>query len=975
MRLGLTLSLGSRKATPTPTGGTFTGAPSITGARGGTLTAVDAPFTGTDTLSRSWVYDDGTVIGSGTTVSDTQPDRSIQLINTLAISGETVSAYRGVQAAAPAYQSNFAASLDGTPLRSISPWAYFGDIAYQDNFKVYGGLVRKTGTYPFEGFAGGRLTNAATSFITDIIFKISSAVIPIVGIGGKTFNIRKGQMGTTDGTVGNYAAPLTDGLHTARFIVDDVAKTIKAYVDGVLVPFPGGAITYTGSLTTNLDIQLSKDDSGFMPIGSDVYGDVKILDLAKIQVVSAAIESRGGLGQYRVVMTGINKASSASQYRIELPSGEMVAPWTGTTQASGAWTASFDIPDFAYQTEYLVIKARNVGGTVTVAALTSSSPVPAVSQQKMRVSMNDSVWGYYAGNTPLRDIAKYSTVTLQPTFAGLFARSRLVGPGDEPGPYGQWNEEYNPALTYPAASDVRWRCMYQGIQYEALSHTPGFVPINNPPNPAATGPYWRPVDSGIALRSLVCDDTTGLIYRHPVDTNREVQFELPWFFPEAKYPFTINGTAVPNAILDFQLNANMTLTSQNVSAGTFVLTVTRDQTDAEGSSNRIIIKRTGPVVPELKLIPSFESGTALSSAPKLADLSVFAAGPRNMQVFSTNQDVTLVHKPTLAKRLKPQAVGWIGEPQWEFDVEQANLLGKDHYVNIPYFADATYVTAYATYLRDNFNPAKKIRVEFCNENWQTGNSAFYQGNLLYDEAVAAGISAIQMQARKHNAMMAIFESVFAGQTDRLIGVFAWQTFTSTTVWASALDFENCYQHVKEISTAPYHSTKIMEYADASTAVKNAVAANDYPAFVTAMRADMTTQIATAIGGVKTLWDWLQTYVVSKSLPVDTIQMNSYEANAHAYVRGAWPIISRAISFYNTFKYSTNMSDMTTLYIDTAATTCPHHMFMFDYAGGLSRGAYGIANADGGFDLMKKTGNLTDNAMAAVIERAGYYNSL
>lgn len=975
-----------QSATPSAaTGGVFTGVPSIAGSRGGTLTGTPAPFSGTDTRTNKWLVD-GVDSGNNTTsFNDTDPSKSVEYRNTLTTSGATVSAFRGVDAAAPAYQSNFAASPDGTPLRNISPWAYFGDPTYQDSLKVYGGIVRKTSTYPFEGFGGGRLTNSATSFIFEQIFKTSPGVIPLLGVGGKTVALRSTEM-QIEATTASYASTLTDGLHTARFIVDDVAKTIKAYVDGILVPFSGGSVSYTGSLNTNIDLQLSKDDSPFMPIGSDVYGDVKILDLAKIQVVSAVIESRGGLGQYRVVISGLNAASSASQYRIELPSGQMVAPWTGTTQASGAWTASFDIPDYAYQTKNLVIKARNVGGTVTVAALTTGSAVPPVSRQKMRVSINDSGWGTIGGNTPTRDIAKYCQVTLQPIGLPINARSVLAGPGDEPGDYAQWNEEYNPALTYPAAGDVRWRCMYQGIQYEALSHTPGFVPINNPPIPGAAGPYWRPVDSGIALSNLVRDDTTGLIYRHPLDPHFEVQIELPWFFPEAKYPFTISGAAldadgnpVTNAILEFTLNPNMTLTSQNAAAGTFVLTTTRDQNDAEGSSNRILIKRTGGVVAELRLTPSFESGAALSSAPKRADLGAFASGPRNMQISSSNQSITFLHKPTLAKRLKPRAMGWTGEPQWEFEVEQANLLGKDHYVNIPYFASATYVTAYATYLRDNFNSAKKIRVEFCNENWQVGNPSFYQGILLYQEATAASITPMQMQARKHNAMMAIFESVFAGQTDRLIGVFAWQTFTSTTDWAAALNFENCYQHVKEISTAPYFATGAMNYDEpgdqASTAVKNAVAANDYAAFVTAMRADMTAAIAVAVGGVKTLWDWLQGYVVSKGLPVDAIQMNSYEANAHAYVRGAWPNKPRAISFYNTFKYSSNMSDMWTLYLDTIATTCPHHVFAFDYAGGISRGALGIANFDGGFDLMKKTGNLTDNAMAAVINRATYYNAL
>lgn len=976
-------------------GGTFTGAPAITGTRGGTLTAVDAPFTGDDTLSRSWVYDDGTIVGSGTTVSDAQPDRSIELINTLAASSETISAFRGVEASAPIYSTDFEAVASGDLLRTVPGWTYQGEVAYQDNQKIVDGAVQKTATYPYEGYGGCYYDTGVSSFITEVECVASTGAANRIkfryGGGDHYITVRSGQ------EVKAYEVPSLawvgggvpdPGPYKLLLWQDDVNKKLHVYHNGEEFDFGAGSagLDLTGR-TLNGQFRIDMNTDSFQVLNIDQIESISFRDATKIQVLTVKVEAIGGLGKYRIVMRGINAASSASEYRIERENGEMVTGWTATTQASGVWTASFDIPDFEYQNERLVVKVRNVGGTVTVASQSAGSVVPIVSQQKMRISMNAVGAAVYGGANPYRDLAKSAQVSLQPIGYGVSTRSVVGGPGVEIGPWSDWADEYNPALTYPhwtgsdfgTSDQAGWRCMYQGIQYETSSTVNGNIPINTPPNPAvSSGGPWKPVDGGLALHSLIFDPATGLIVKHPDDVNREVQFELAWTFPVGVFPFTIAGKSAPGAILKFYLKSNTTLTTPVDANGDFVITVTGDTDDL---SPIIVVDRTGAVVPKLELIPSYETGTGYVSQKYLDDMAAFYDAPRNMSGTFVNAGIALRPVSTLAKRLKPAQVGWGGEACWEFEIELAKKLGnKTMYVNTKWFDESAYKQGWAQTIATDTDYTGDVDVEHSNENWQSGNGGFNQGDLLIAEAATLGITRERLHSRKTRQDIEIFRTEFGAQAHRIKGILAWQTFTSLATWKDMLDFENCYQVISRISTAPYLGTGAMNYDRpdmpvASTAVKNAIAADDYAAFADAMDAYLIAAIPTAVAGPKALWDWLPNYCESKGLPWDAIQLDDYEINHHVEVLGAWPNLARAKTFWNTYKTSSRLSAILTQFIDAIAAQCPHTIRMFDYCGIAGRTAARLSTDGSGWELMRKTGDLAAHPMSAVIERAAHYNAL
>lgn len=120
-----------------------------------------------------------------------------------------------------------------------------------------------------------------------------------------------------------------------------------------------------------------------------------------------------------------------------------------------------------------------------------------------------------------------------------------------------------------------------------------------------------------------------------------------------------------------------------------------------------------------------------------------------------------------------------------------NMKSADPWICIPHQATDALVTNWATYLRDNLNSSLRIRVELSNEIWNTGS--FTQGSYFKAQAesvwgVADGYSNniyLHYAGKRFAQIMAIFNSVFAGQTNRLIGVIGAQAASTTTATAMA----------------------------------------------------------------------------------------------------------------------------------------------------------------------------------------------
>ncbi|MFW5691457.1 MAG: hypothetical protein ACOCXZ_03040 [Chloroflexota bacterium] len=116
---------------------------------------------------------------------------------------------------------------------------------------------------------------------------------------------------------------------------------------------------------------------------------------------------------------------------------------------------------------------------------------------------------------------------------------------------------------------------------------------------------------------------------------------------------------------------------------------------------------------------------------------------------------------------------------FEVQVELGNVLGKDIWINVPHAVDDDFVRQLATLVRDQLDPSLRVWVEYTNEAW---NPAFTQNYFIYEQSLAI-VEAENVDeyylyhhyGRRTADVLAIFEEVFAGQTERVIGVLAGQS--------------------------------------------------------------------------------------------------------------------------------------------------------------------------------------------------------
>jgi hypothetical protein len=140
----------------------------------------------------------------------------------------------------------------------------------------------------------------------------------------------------------------------------------------------------------------------------------------------------------------------------------------------------------------------------------------------------------------------------------------------------------------------------------------------------------------------------------------------------------------------------------------------------------------------------------------------------------------------------------------EIMVELANRLDADAWFCMPHLADDAFVTAFATYVRDNLEPGRKCYIEHSNEVW---NGIFGQASHAQQRGLQLGLSTnpYEAQLRYHSQrsvqIFNLFSSVFGG-TSRLVRVLASQ---HANPWGGdqILSYQNAYLSADALATAPY----------------------------------------------------------------------------------------------------------------------------------------------------------------------------
>ncbi len=120
----------------------------------------------------------------------------------------------------------------------------------------------------------------------------------------------------------------------------------------------------------------------------------------------------------------------------------------------------------------------------------------------------------------------------------------------------------------------------------------------------------------------------------------------------------------------------------------------------------------------------------------------------------------------------------------EVMVDLANKTNSNPWFTMPHQATDSYIRRFAEYVKNNLKPGLKVYVEYSNEVW---NGAFQQGNYAEEQGKKTWTNSgdsdytkrINWYSKRTTEVVGIWNKVFAGQTDQVIGVMGAQ---SGNVW-------------------------------------------------------------------------------------------------------------------------------------------------------------------------------------------------
>lgn len=143
----------------------------------------------------------------------------------------------------------------------------------------------------------------------------------------------------------------------------------------------------------------------------------------------------------------------------------------------------------------------------------------------------------------------------------------------------------------------------------------------------------------------------------------------------------------------------------------------------------------------------------------------------------------------------------------EWMIDLCNRLDADAWFCMPHLADDDYVRRFATQVKEQLEPGRKVYIEYSNEVW---NSQFAQTRYSWELAKQQGIGPSErpweggamLYARRSVEIFRIWEDVFGG-LDRLVRVIAWQAGNTWWMDGIVLPYQDAYKHTDAIAIAPY----------------------------------------------------------------------------------------------------------------------------------------------------------------------------
>ena len=187
----------------------------------------------------------------------------------------------------------------------------------------------------------------------------------------------------------------------------------------------------------------------------------------------------------------------------------------------------------------------------------------------------------------------------------------------------------------------------------------------------------------------------------------------------------------------------------------------------------------------------------------------------------------------------------------EIMVALANQSNIDPWFAMPWNADEEYVRNFATYVRDNLSPGRKVYVEMSNEVW---NMFYPVATQARNEGVAAGLSADPFVAQlfrysqKTAWALKIWTDVFAAEPDRLVRVTAGMN-QSAWVNGMILKYGDTAVYTDAFATAPYFGDGLLNGTNATATIAD----------TDQLFSQLSTKLATTISETKANADLVRSY--------------------------------------------------------------------------------------------------------------------
>ncbi len=184
---------------------------------------------------------------------------------------------------------------------------------------------------------------------------------------------------------------------------------------------------------------------------------------------------------------------------------------------------------------------------------------------------------------------------------------------------------------------------------------------------------------------------------------------------------------------------------------------------------------TGDYIRNIRLIPEAHESTYQTEIfnPTFLEKTQPFHALRFMNWMDTNHST----QGEWSERPTVETSTWVKiGPSVEVMVELANTLDQDAWFNMPHLATDEYVTNFATYVRDNLEPERKVYVEYSNEVW---NGNFGQAQWVSQQAENdPNFTGNRMNwfGKRTTEITQIWDQVFeeTGQKEQVIGVMAAQ---------------------------------------------------------------------------------------------------------------------------------------------------------------------------------------------------------